>query len=308
MASVQKKMYAPLTPIKVAFIGLGVMGFPMAGHLARAGMHVTVYNRSSEKAQRWQAEFGNHTAATPAAAAHDADIVFFCVGNDDDLREVVAGPEGALHGAKPGTLFVDHTTASAQVERELAERCAEANVGFMDAPISGGQGGAIAGKLSIMCGSTPEQFDYVLPYLEIYGNAIERLGEIGSGQLCKMVNQICVVGVVQGLAEGLAFGERAGLNMEQVLKVIGAGAASSWQMHNRSETMLKREFDFGFAVDWMRKDLGLVLDEAQNNGARLPATTLIEKLYAQVQENGGGRWDNSSLITLLGENPDKTGQ
>lgn len=306
MSSVQKKMYAPLPPAKVAFIGLGVMGYPMAGHLAKAGNHVTVYNRTTARAEQWQQEFGNHYATTPALAAKDADFVFFCVGNDNDLREVVTGIEGALKGAKPSALFVDHTTASAQVERELSALCAESGVDFIDAPISGGQSGAEAGKLSIMCGGTEALFQKALPYLEIYGNTIELLGPIGSGQLCKMVNQICVVGVLQGLSEALAFGETAGLNMEQVVKVIGGGAAASWQMHNRSQTMLKREFDFGFAVDWMRKDLGLVLDEARHNGARLPLTALIDQLYAQVQDEDGGRFDSSSLITLLGKKSHRT--
>ncbi|MCQ9615308.1 NAD(P)-dependent oxidoreductase [Paenalcaligenes niemegkensis] len=290
-----------MPPAKIAFIGLGVMGFPMAGHLARAGNELTVYNRTATKAEDWQREFANQTASTPALAAKDADYVIFCVGNDHDLREVVAGPEGALKMAKPGALFIDHTTASAQVARELATLCASKGVGFMDAPISGGQGGAVAGKLSIMCGGTQEQFEKALPYLEIYGTIIELLGDVGAGQLCKMVNQICVVGVLQGLAEGLAFGELSGLNMEKVIKVVGGGAGASWQMHNRSHTMLNREFDFGFAVDWMRKDLGLVLNEARSNGARLPITALIDQLYAQIQANGGGRLDNSSLIALLGK-------
>lgn len=301
MSSIQTRMYAPMPPAKIAFIGLGVMGFCMAGHLARAGHELTVYNRTSAKAEKWQAEFGNQRAASPALAAKDADFVFFCVGNDDDLRDVIAGPNGALKSAKPGALFVDHTTASADVERELATLCAESKVDFIDAPISGGQGGAMAGKLSIMCGGSKQSFEKALPYLELYGNTIELLGEVGSGQLCKMVNQICVVGVLQSLSEGLAFGELSGLDMDKVMKVIGAGAAASWQMHNRSQTMLKREFNFGFAVDWMRKDLGLVLNEARNNGARLPTTALIEQLYAQVQANDGGRLDSSSLITLLGK-------
>ncbi len=301
MPSIQKKMYAPLSSAKVAFIGLGVMGFPMAGHLAQAGHHVTVYNRTHSKALAWQKEFGNHVASTPADAAKDADFVMFCVGNDDDLREVIQGENGALRHAKAGSLFIDHTTASANVAREMAVVCGEKSVGFMDAPISGGQSGAEAGKLSIMCGGSDELFKKALPYLEHYGTIIELLGDTGSGQLCKMVNQICVVSVIQGLAEALAFGENAGLDMQRVVKVIGGGAASSWQMHNRSQTMLDREFDFGFAVDWVRKDLGLVLNEARNNGARLPITALIDQLYAQVQEQGGGRLDSSSLITLLGK-------
>lgn len=301
MSSVQKKMYAPLPPARIAFIGLGVMGFPMAGHLARAGHHITVYNRTRSKAEAWVAEFGHQYAESPAEAAKNAELVFFCVGNDQDLYEVVAGPEGALQQAQAGAIFIDHTTASALIARTLNEHCSKADVQFIDAPISGGQAGAVAGKLSIMCGAPQAAFNQVLPYLECYGTMIERLGDVGAGQLCKMVNQICVVGVLQGLSEGLAFGEQAGLDMDKVVKVISGGAASSWQMLNRSQTMLEREFDFGFAVDWMRKDLGLVLNEARNNGARLPLTAMIDQLYGEVQQRGGGRLDSSSLITLLGK-------
>ena len=294
------KTYDPTPPRNVAFLGLGVMGYPMAGHLARAGHRVTVYNRSAEKAARWVAEHGHASAATPAAAAAGADFVFACVGNDDDLRSVVLGEQGALAGMQAGAVFVDHTTASANVARELAQGAAARGLHLIDAPVSGGQAGAQNGMLTVMCGGDAAAFERVKPVIGAFARAVTLLGESGAGQLAKMVNQIAVAGVVQGLAEAIAFGRRAGLDMAQVLDVIGKGAAQSWQMDNRGLNMIAGKFDYGFAVDWMRKDLGLVLDEARSNGATLPLTALIDQFYADVQRAGGNRWDTSSLITRLG--------
>lgn len=284
---------------KVAFVGLGVMGFPMAGHLAKAGHDVTVYNRSAEKAQAWVAEFGGTSAATPAEAAKQADIVFCCVGNDEDLRSVVLGPQGAFAGMAKGSLFVDHTTASAEVARELAAQAKTMGLGFIDAPVSGGQAGAVNGLLTVMVGGSQADFDRARPVAMAFSRAFTRIGESGAGQLAKMVNQICIAGLVQGLSEGVAFGMKAGLDMKLVLDVIGKGAAQSWQMDNRGGTMVDGKFDFGFAVDWMRKDLGLCMQEAQRNGAQLPVAELVDQFYADVQAKGGRRWDTSSLITRL---------
>jgi 3-hydroxyisobutyrate dehydrogenase len=299
MASTNPRPYSPTPSQKVAFLGLGVMGFPMAGHLALAGHQVTVYNRSAAKAQAWADEFKGHTAATPRAAAAGADIVFCCVGNDDDLRSVVLGADGALAGMAPNTVFVDHTTASADVARELHAKAREAGLHFVDAPVSGGQAGAQNGMLTVMCGGDAEPFARIEPVAQAFSRSIVLLGDSGSGQLAKMVNQICIAGLVQGLSEGVAFGQRAGLDMAQVLAVISKGAAQSWQMENRGKTMVEGKFDFGFAVDWMRKDLGLVLDEARRNGARVPVTALVDQFYADVQQAGGNRWDTSSLVTRL---------
>ena len=295
------KTYATVPSHKVAFLGLGVMGYPMAGHLARAGHSVTVYNRTAAKAAQWVAEYGGASAATPAAAASGADIVFCCVGNDDDLRSVVVGDGsvGAFSGLKAGAIFVDHTTASADIARELSALAASKGVGFIDAPVSGGQAGAVNGTLTVMCGGTQSSFDTIAPVAAAFAQAVTLLGASGSGQLAKMVNQIAIAGLVQGLSEAIAFGQRAGLDMNAVLAVIGKGAAQSWQMDNRGKTMVERKFEFGFAVDWMRKDLGLVLDEAKRNGALLPVTALVDQFYADVQQAGGRRWDTSSLITRL---------
>ena len=298
--TVATKTYEPCPPRTVAFLGLGVMGAPMAGHLARAGHTVTVYNRTAAKATAFCAQFaGTRQAATPAAAAAGADFVFSCVGNDDDLRQVVLGDTGALAGMKPGTVFVDHTTASADVARELAGAAQARGLHFVDAPVSGGEAGAQNGVLTVMCGGEAAAFEQARPVAMAFARAVTLLGPSGAGQLSKMVNQICVASVVQGLAEAIAFGQRAGLDMNQVLAVIGKGAAQSWQMDNRGPTMVQDRFDFGFAVDWMRKDLGLVLGEAQRNGARLPVTALIDQFYADVQAMGGGRWDTSALIKRL---------
>ncbi|HZH57275.1 NAD(P)-binding domain-containing protein [Yanghanlia caeni] len=299
MTSINARDYEPQSPQRVAFLGLGVMGFPMAGHLARAGHDVTVYNRTAAKAEAWKAEFGGKTAATPREAASGAQVVFCCVGNDDDLRSVVLGDDGALAGMAPGALFVDHTTASAQVARELFAAAKEKGVGFVDAPVSGGQAGAQNGKLTVMCGGMQEHFDAMRPLALNFAQAVTLLGEPGAGQLTKMVNQICIAGLVQALSEGIAFGQAAGLDMNKVLNVIDKGAAQSWQMENRGSTMIEGRFDFGFAVDWMRKDLGLVLDEAKRNGARVPVTALVDQFYADVQQMGGRRWDTSSLIQRL---------
>jgi 3-hydroxyisobutyrate dehydrogenase-like beta-hydroxyacid dehydrogenase len=297
--SIQPRQYAPIAPLKVTFLGLGVMGFPMAGHLARAGHAVTVFNRSASKAQAWTKEFGGQHAATPKEACQHAEIVFCCVGNDDDLRSVVLGDQGALAGMRSGTVFVDHTTASAQVARELHAIAAQQQVAFVDAPVSGGQAGAVNGALTIMCGGDAAIFNNIQPIAMSYARAVTLIGEIGSGQLAKMVNQICVAGLVQGLSEGIAFGQAAKIDMSVVLDVISKGAAQSWQMENRGATMLEGKFDFGFAVDWMRKDLNLVLDESRRNGARVPVTALIDQFYADVQKMGGARWDTSSLIKRL---------
>lgn len=284
---------------RVAFLGLGVMGYPMAGHLARAGHQVTVYNRTAAKAAAWVAEYGGASAATPAAAAAGADFVFACVGNDEDLRAVTTGTEGAFAGMKPGAVFVDHTTASAEIARELAALAAGHGLGFVDAPVSGGQAGAVNGLLTVMCGGTQQHFDAMQPVAMAFARAVTRVGDSGAGQLAKMVNQVAIAGLVQALSEAIAFGSRAGLDMPLVLEVIGKGAAQSWQMDNRGKTMVEDRFDFGFAVDWMRKDLGLVLDEARRNGAKLPVTALVDQFYADVQAMGGGRWDTSSLIRRL---------
>jgi len=290
--------------MKLAFIGLGVMGFPMAGHLQRAGHEVTVFNRTASKAQAWADTYGGSWAATPAEAASGAEIVFSCVGNDDDLRQVVLGDTGAFKGMSAGATLVDHTTASADVARELAALAAEQGLGFLDAPVSGGQAGAENGVLSIMVGGNTDTFAACEPVMQAYGKAIRLLGEAGSGQLAKMVNQICIAGIVQGLAEGVHFAKRAGLDAEGLFDVIQHGAAGSWQMVNRHQTMLNDEFDFGFAVDWMRKDLGITLDEARNNGAQLPVTALVDQFYAQVQKMGGNRWDTSSLVARLERDED----
>ena len=299
MPSIQTKQYDTSPATRVAFLGLGVMGFPMAGHLAKAGHGVTVYNRSAEKAQAWVAEFGGTSAATPAEAAKQADIVFCCVGNDEDLRSVVLGPQGAFAGMAKGSLFVDHTTASAEVARELAAQAKTMGLGFIDAPVSGGQAGAVNGLLTVMVGGSQADFDRARPVAMAFSRAFTRIGESGAGQLAKMVNQICIAGLVQGLSEGVAFGMKAGLDMKLVLDVIGKGAAQSWQMDNRGGTMVDGKFDFGFAVDWMRKDLGLCMQEAQRNGAQLPVAELVDQFYADVQAKGGRRWDTSSLITRL---------
>lgn len=297
--SIQPRQYTTTTPLKVTFLGLGVMGFPMAGHLARAGHHVTVFNRSANKAQAWANEFGGQQGATPKEACKDAEIVFCCVGNDEDLRSVVLGDHGALAGMKPGAFFVDHTTASALVARELHAIAAKQQVGFVDAPVSGGQAGAVNGALTIMCGGDEAIFDKIKPIAMSYARAVTLIGEIGSGQLAKMVNQICIAGLIQGLSEGIAFGQAANIDMNVVLDVISKGAAQSWQMENRGATMVQGKFDFGFAVDWMRKDLSLVLDESRRNGARVPVTALVDQFYADVQKMGGARWDTSSLIKRL---------
>jgi 3-hydroxyisobutyrate dehydrogenase-like beta-hydroxyacid dehydrogenase len=294
------RTYDPVPPRSVAFLGLGVMGHPMAGHLARAGHHVTVYNRTASKAAAWVAEFGGASAPTPAQAAAGADFVFACVGNDDDLRAVTTGADGAFAGMKAGAVFVDHTTASAEVARELHGAARGRGLHFVDAPVSGGQSGAVNGVLTVMCGGDAAPFDAMKLVAMAYARAITRVGDTGAGQLAKMVNQVAIAGLVQGLSEAIAFGQRAGLDMKLVLDVIGKGAAQSWQMDNRGKTMVDRQFDFGFAVDWMRKDLGLVLDEARRNGARVPVTALVDQFYADVQAAGGQRWDTSSLITRLG--------
>ena len=300
MARTNPKTYEPSTPTKVAFIGLGVMGYPMAGHLALAGHKVTVYNRNPAKAKDWCAEFSGHASApTPREAAQGADMVFCCVGNDDDLRSVMLGTDGALAGTQAGALLVDHTTASANVARELFAAAKAKGVHFVDAPVSGGEAGAINGMLTVMCGGEAAAFERAKPVAMAFSKAFTLMGESGAGQLTKMVNQVCIAGLVQGLSEGIAFGMKAGLNMEQVLEVIGKGAAQSWQMDNRGKTMVADKFDFGFAVDWMRKDLGLVMDEAKRNGARVPVTALVDQFYADVQAMGGQRFDTSSLIKRL---------
>jgi 3-hydroxyisobutyrate dehydrogenase/2-hydroxy-3-oxopropionate reductase len=293
------KTYDPTPARTVVFLGLGVMGYPMAGHLARAGHRVTVYNRSAAKAAQWVAEYGHASAATPAAASAGADIVFACVGNDDDLRSVALGERGAFGGMKRGAIFVDHTTASAQVARELSVLAQPQGLHFIDAPVSGGNLGAINGTLTVMCGGDAAAFDAMRPAAMAFSKAVTLLGASGAGQLAKMVNQTAIAGLVQGLAEAIAFGEKAGLDMRTVLDVIGKGAAQSWQMDNRGPTMLEGKFDFGFAVDWMRKDLGLVLDEAKRNGARLPVTALVDQFYADIQAQGGNRLDTSSLLLRL---------
>ncbi len=284
---------------KVAFIGLGVMGYPMAGHLAVGGHEVTVYNRTASKAEAWVGQHGGKAAATPKSAAQGNDFVFTCVGNDDDLRSVTLGDDGALAGMGAGSFLIDNTTASADVARELSAIARGNGVGFIDAPVSGGQAGAENGLLTVMCGGEEAAFEQAKPVIDCYARSVVLLGPAGSGQLTKMVNQICIAGLLQGLSEGLNFGQQAGLDMEKVIEVISKGAAGSWQMENRGGTMCQGEFKFGFAVDWMRKDLGICFAEAGRNGARLPATHLIDQFYAQVQGRGGKRWDTSSLIHLL---------
>jgi 3-hydroxyisobutyrate dehydrogenase len=293
------KTYDPTPPRTVAFLGLGVMGHPMAGHLARAGHRVTVYNRTAAKAQAWAAEYGGATAPTPAEAAAAADIVFACVGNDDDVRAVTTGAHGAFAAMRAGAIFVDHTTASAAVARELHAAAGARGLHFVDAPVSGGQAGAVNGMLTVMCGGDAAPFEAMKPVAMAFARAVTLIGASGAGQLAKMVNQIAIAGLVQGLSEAIAFGQRAGIDMALVLDVIGKGAAQSWQMDNRGKTMLAGKFDFGFAVDWMRKDLGLVLDEARRNGAKLPVTALVDQFYADLQAAGHGRWDTSSLISRL---------
>ncbi|MGF7469161.1 NAD(P)-dependent oxidoreductase [Alcaligenes phenolicus] len=298
-SSIQPKHYEPASPQKVAFIGLGVMGYPMAGHLAQAGHQVTVYNRNPAKAEQWSEEFKQARAATPALAAAQADIVMACVGNDDDLRSIFQGPDGVLAGMKAGSLFIDHTTASAEVAQELGAQAAKQEVAFIDAPISGGQAGAQKGMLSIMCGGQAEDMERARPLMMSYAQACTLMGPLGSGQLCKMVNQIAVVGLLQGLAEAMAFGERAGLDMEQALSVLSKGAARSWQMETKGHTMLARDFQPGFTVNWMLKDLDLVQREAQRNGAQLPATRLIQEQFAKIAQQGHRDWDISTLFNLL---------
>ncbi|TGD63075.1 NAD(P)-dependent oxidoreductase [Tabrizicola sp. WMC-M-20] len=284
---------------KVAFLGLGVMGFPMAGHLAAKGHEVTVYNRSPAKRDAWVAKHGGRAAATPREAAMGQDFVFACVGNDDDLRGVCTGADGAFAGMERGAVFVDHTTVSAQVTREMAASATEMGLGFVDAPVSGGQAGAENGALSVMCGGSQDQYDRAEPVINAYARVCRRLGESGAGQIAKMMNQICIAGLVQGLSEALAFGEKAGLDGEAVIEVISQGAAGSWQMQNRYKTMLEDKFDHGFAVDWMRKDLGICLATANDIGASLPVTALVDQFYKDIQRMGGGRNDTSSLIRRL---------
>lgn len=294
-----KKSYPSTVSAPVAFIGLGTMGYPMAGHLQKAGHEVCVFNRTKAKAEAWQKKFQGKTADTPRDAACGAQFVFLCVGNDDDVRSVVYGENGVLAGMMPGSILIDHTTTSAVLAREISEKCAEKGVSFVDAPVTGGESGAKQGALSVLCGGDDLTVNLIRPIVAAYASYITRIGPVGHGQLAKMVNQICIAGCVQGLAEALAFGQRSGINMEKVLAAIGSGAASSWQMNNRGMTMLEKKFDFGFAVDWMRKDLGIVLDEASRNGASLPVTAKVDEFYSKVQEIGGGRLDTSSLILLL---------
>ncbi len=284
---------------KIAFLGLGVMGFPMAGHLAKAGHEITVYNRTRAKADAWTQKHKGKAAATPGEAAGGQDFVMACVGNDDDLRSIVFGDQGAFKAMAKGAVFVDHTTASAEIARELDAEAKKRSLGFLDAPVSGGQSGAENGQLGIMVGGDPATYAMSENILKIYAKAVTLIGPAGAGQLTKMVNQICIAGLLQGLSEAMNFASKSGLDAEKVLSVITAGAAGSWQMSNRAKTMVAGKFDFGFAVDWMRKDLGICLAEAKRNKARLPGTALIDQFYAQVQERGGGRWDTSSLIHLL---------
>lgn len=285
--------------MRVAFVGLGVMGYPMAGYLAKAGNDTVVYNRTAAKAEQWVAEYGGASAPTPQAAAEDAEIVFCCVGNDDDVREVILGEDGVLAGISEGSVVVDHTTASATIAREVYAVAAAKSVGFLDAPVSGGQAGAENGQLTVMVGGDEEVFGRAAPVMDCYAKAITHIGPVGSGQLAKMVNQICIAGVVQGLSEGLHFAQSAGLDPAVVIESISKGAAQSWQMENRWQTMVNDDFEFGFAVDWMRKDLGITLDEAKKNGAQLELTELVDRYYAEVQAMGGNRWDTSSLIARL---------
>ena len=282
---------------KIAFIGLGVMGYPMAGHCKKAGYDVTVFNRTTQKAQAWVAEFSGSMVSTPKEAAKQANVILLCVGNDNDLRSVMLGENGVLAGVSEGDIIVDHTTASAEVAREMASVCADIGVGFLDAPVSGGQAGAEKGQLTVMLGGQQTHYNAIKTVLDCYGKFSQLLGDVGSGQLAKMMNQICIAGTVQGLAEAISFGENAGLDCHAVIDVISKGAAQSWQMENRFETMLAGKFDFGFAVDWMRKDLDIALNEGKRNGSTLPLTALVDQFYADVQNKGGGRWDTSSLLT-----------
>ena len=308
MTFINERTYAPVEkPAKVAFLGLGVMGYPMAGHLAKAGHQVSVFNRTAAKTAAWQADAqaagcnAGHLSAgnTPREAAQGAQIVMACVGNDDDLRAICLGADGAFAGMATGSIFVDHTTASAEVARELYQAAKQLGIAFIDAPVSGGQAGAQNGALTVMCGGDAEVFDQAKPVIACFAKAVTLMGDSGAGQLTKMVNQIAIAGLLQGLSEAVAFGQRAGLDMNTVIDVIGKGAAQSWQMDNRGRTMAEDKFDFGFAVDWMRKDLGLVMDEAKRNGARLPVTALVDQFYADVQQLGGNRWDTSSLIKRI---------
>ncbi len=308
MTFINERTYAPVeTPAKVAFLGLGVMGYPMAGHLVKAGHQVSVFNRTAAKAAAWQTDAqgagcdAGHLSAgdTPREAAQGAQIVMACVGNDDDLRAICLGADGAFAGMAAGSIFVDHTTASAEVARELYQAAKQLGIAFIDAPVSGGQAGAQNGALTVMCGGDTAVFDQAKPVIACFAKAVTLMGDSGAGQLTKMVNQIAIAGLLQGLSEAVAFGQRAGLDMNTVIDVIGKGAAQSWQMDNRGRTMAEDKFDFGFAVDWMRKDLGLVMDEAKRNGARLPVTALVDQFYADVQQLGGNRWDTSSLIKRI---------
>ena len=285
--------------MKVSFIGLGVMGYPMAGHLVKAGHQVTVYNRTTAKAQAWQQDYEGNYAETPKLAVAGSEIVFVCVGNDDDLRSVMYGENGILAGLEQGSLVVDHTTTSADVAREVHAKAVDLGIGFVDAPVSGGQAGAENGVLTVMCGGSEQDFERAFPIMDAYSRFAKLLGEVGAGQLTKMVNQICIAGVVQGVAEGLHFARSAGLNGPDVIETIAKGAAGSWQMENRHQTMWDGEYDFGFAVDWMRKDLGFALDEARRNGSNLPLTALVDQFYSEVQAIGGSRWDTSSLFARL---------
>ncbi len=284
---------------QVAFLGLGVMGYPMAGHLQKAGHSVTVFNRTAAKAEKWAAEFGGASATTPAEAAAGADFVMCCVGNDNDLRSVVLGDTGALAGMTSGSVFVDHTTASATVAKEIAGIAAQNGIGFVDAPVSGGQAGAENAQLAIMCGGSQADFDKANPVMDVYAKATERFGEVGSGQITKMCNQICIAGLVQGMSEAINFAEKSGLDAKQMASLVSKGAGGSWQLTNRADTMVDNKFDYGFAVDWMRKDLGIALDAAEEVGVSLPVTALVDQFYADVQQMGGGRWDTSSLIQRL---------
>ncbi len=285
--------------MKVAFIGLGVMGYPMAGHLKNAGLEVCVFNRTTEKAERWCEQYKGDMALSPKAAVEGCAVVLSCVGNDDDVRQVVLGDEGALAGMATGSILVDHTTASASLAREINEAAGDLGIGFLDAPVSGGQAGAENAALTVMVGGSQQDYDAAKPVIDAYSKFSKLLGSSGSGQLAKMVNQICIAGIVQGLAEGLNFASKAGLDGEALIETISKGAAGSWQMDNRYKTMLADEYEFGFAVDWMRKDLGIAIEEAKNNGAQLPVATLVDSFYAEVQAMGGGRWDTSSLLARL---------
>ena len=300
---IRRESYPATTPKKIAFLGLGAMGYPMAAHLLAAGHDVTVYNRTIEKAERWVSEFGGHYAIKPKDAVIGTDVVFACVGNDDDLRDVVYGDDGALNWMTPGAVFVDHTTDSAEVAREMARRFRRNDSYFLDAPVSGGESGAEEGCLSVMVGGDAAAFEAVKDVIAAEARTVIRIGKTGTGQLAKMCNQIAIAGLVQGLSEALRFGENAGLDMKTVLAAIEKGAAGSWQMSNRGSTMLDDQFDFGFAVKWMRKDLAIALNEARRNGSALPVTALVDNFYAQVEASGGSRWDTSSLITLLPKKP-----